>query len=95
MTEYALTKEDYAYCDECDHSEMCRWYPMYGCEFKSRPSAQPEPMTDKEQRIFLAAMAREEKICKEVDDKYREPHQDSLVSVCREITRKVKGALWT
>ena len=30
------------------------------------PSAQPEPLTDKEQRIFLAAMGREEKVCKEV-----------------------------
>ena len=38
-----LTEDDYAYCTECDHVEMCRWYPMYGCEFKSRPSAQPEP----------------------------------------------------
>ena len=37
-----LTEDDYAYCTECDHVEMCRWYPMYGCEFKSRPSAQPE-----------------------------------------------------
>lgn len=37
-----LTEDDYAYCAECDHVEMCRWYPMYGCEFKSRPSAHPE-----------------------------------------------------
>ena len=29
------------------------------------PSAQPEPLTDKEQRIFLAAMGREEKVCKD------------------------------
>jgi len=62
------------------------------------PSAQPEPLTDKEQRIFLAAMGREEKVCKQVDEECRdcrEPYEDSLVSVCREITRKVKGALWT
>jgi len=50
------------------------------------PSAQPEPLTDKEQRIFLAAMRREEKVCKQVD---------GLVRVCHEIKRKVKGALWT
>ena len=37
-----LTEDDYAYCAECDHVEMCRWYPMYGCVFRSRPSAQPE-----------------------------------------------------
>lgn len=55
-----------------------------------------EPLTDTEQRIFLAAMGREEKICREVDDKYpdKEPYEDSLVSVCRSIERKVKKALW-
>ena len=55
-----------------------------------------EPLTDKEQRIFLAAMSREEKVCKEVDEKYpdREPYEDSLVSVCRGIERKVKRTLW-
>ena len=61
------------------------------------PSAQPEPLTDKEQRIFLAAMGREEKVCKQVDDECRncrEPYEDSLVRTCHEITRKVKGALW-
>ncbi len=62
------------------------------------PSAQPEQLTDKEQRIFLAAMGREEKVCKQVDDECRncrEPYEDSLVRTCHEITRKVKGALWT
>ena len=60
------------------------------------PSAQPEPLTNKEQRIFLAAMEREEKVCEEVDRNYvREPYEDSLMSVCKEIRRKVKGALWT
>jgi hypothetical protein len=62
------------------------------------PSAQPEQLTDKEQRIFLAAMGREEKVCKQVDDECRdcrEPYEDSLVKTCHEIIRKVKGALWT
>lgn len=55
-----------------------------------------ETLTDKEQRIFLAAMGRELKVCQEVDRNYtREPYEDSLVRVCREIERKVKGALWT
>lgn len=61
------------------------------------PSAQPEPLTDKEQRIFLAAMGREEKVCKQVDDECRdcrEPYEDSLVRVCHEIIRKVKATLW-
>ena len=59
-------------------------------------SAQTEPLTDKEQRIFLAAMSREEEVCKEVDaDMTREAYEDSLVRTCHEIIRKVKGALWT
>ena len=59
---------------------------------------QPEPLTDKEQRIFLAAMGREEKVCKQVDEERRdcrEAYEDSLVKTCHEIIRKVKGALWT
>ena len=62
------------------------------------PSAQPEQLTDAEQRIFLAAMGREEKVCRQVDEECRdcrEPYEDSLVRICHEITRKVKGALWT
>ena len=60
------------------------------------PSAQPEPLTDTEQRIFLAAMGREKKVCEEVDRNYvQEPYEDSLMCVCREIERKVKGVLWT
>lgn len=59
------------------------------------PSSQPEPLTDKEQRIFLAAMGREEKVCKQVDEECcREPYEDSLVMVCHEIIRKVKATLW-
>jgi len=55
-----------------------------------------EPLTDKEQRIFLAAMERERKVCKEVDDQYtHEPYEVLLTKVCDEIERKVKGALWT
>ena len=60
--------------------------------------SQIAPLTDKEQRIFLAAMAREEKVCAEVDRQLKsaaEPYEDSLVHACNEITRKVKGALWT
>ena len=66
-------------------------------KMRKLPSAQPEQLTDKEKRIFLAAMGREEKVCKQVDDECRdcrEPYEDSLVRTCHEITRKVKGALW-
>jgi hypothetical protein len=61
------------------------------------PSAQPEQLTDAEQRIFLKAIEREEKVCKKVDEECRdcrEPYEDSLVRVCHEIIRKVKAALW-
>ena len=73
-------------------------YPdWYASIIKELPSAQPEQLTDKEQRIFLAAMGREEEVCKQVDEECkdcREPYEDSLVGVCREIIRKVKAALW-
>ena len=63
---------------------------------KELPSAQPEPLTDKEQRIFLAAIERERKVCKEVDDQYiHEPYEVMLTKVCSEIERKVKAALWS
>ena len=61
-------------------------------------NAQIEPLTDKEQRIFLAAMGREKRVCEEVDRNYvNEPYEDSLyedslMKVCNEIERKVKGA---
>lgn len=62
----------------------------------SIPSVSPEPLTDKEQRIFLAAMEREEEVCEAVDSNfYREPYEDSLMHICKEIRRKVKDALWT
>lgn len=55
-----------------------------------------EPLTDKEQRIFLAAMEREREICKEVDNQYtHEPYEILLTKVCSEIERKVKKALWS
>jgi hypothetical protein len=62
------------------------------------PSVQQEPLTDKEQRIFLAAMGREEKVCKQVDNECKyfiPPYELSLEKVCKEITRKVKKTLWT
>lgn len=65
----------------------------------SAPTIDPvkhEPLTDKEKRIFLAAMYKERKVCEEVDKNIcREAYEDSLVWICKEIERKVKGALWT
>lgn len=87
------------YCENgCDIAED-NWCPSCQREqfiklLETLPSAQQEPLTDKEKRIFLAAMDREMKVCEEIDRNYvREPYEDSLVSVCREIKRKVKGAL--
>lgn len=75
---------------------VLKYTQMVSDRIKALPSAQPKPLTDKEQRIFLAAMSREEKVCKKVDaEMTREPYEDSLVRVCREIERKVKCALWT
>lgn len=56
-----------------------------------RDAMQTEPLTDTEQRIFLAAMSREEKVCKEV---CADGEGIDLVAVCRSIERKVKRALW-
>ena len=50
-----------------------------------------EPLTDTEQRIFLAAMGREEKICREV---CADGDGVDLARACCEIKRKVKKALW-
>ena len=94
-----------ALCDrECEYSKQQRSFMCGACRLGSAfdlidelPSAQPEQLTDKEQRIFLAAMGREEKVCKQVDDECRdcrEPYEDSLVRVCHEIIRKVKAELW-
>lgn len=96
----AMTNILWHYPNECyrnlNEYEFAKGLAELG--LKSVPSAQPEPLTDKEQRIFLAAMGREEKVCKQVDDECRdcrEPYEDSLVRTYHEIVRKVKGALWT
>ena len=44
---------------------------MHLCEeeVRNQPSVKLEPLTDTEQRIFLTAMGREEKVCKKnIDD---------------------------
>lgn len=46
--------------------------------------------TDKEHRILLSAMSREEKICKQVDkESNREPYEQSLQAICYSINRKI------
>lgn len=66
-------------------------------KIKSLPSVQLdiEPLTDNEQRIFLSAMAREEEVCKLVDESYDGGEEAvNLMKICSEIKRKVKGALF-
>ena len=99
----AITAIQEAYADTEGGTDKCAVWKNVGLTnalhiMQDLPPAQPEPLTDKEQRIFLAAMGREEDVCKQVDAECRdcrEPYEDSLVSTCHEITRKVKGALWT
>ena len=101
--EVVITAIQNAYCDTEGGEDKCAVWKNVGLTnalhiMQDLPSAQQEPLTDKEQRIFLAAMGREEKVCKQVDEECRdcrEPYEDSLVRTCHEITRKVKGALWT
>ena len=48
-------------------------------------------LTDEEQRIFLVAMSRELKICREEN---HHPGDVDLVAICNNIERKVKNALF-
>lgn len=68
-----------------------------GCE-DSRNNV--ETLTDEEQRIFLAAMGREERVCKNIEDLWVQLSLTSeddvdLMKVCKEVKRKVMKALWT
>lgn len=79
---------------DLDHLQRDDWKEVIQI-VADAPTINIEPLTDKEQRIFLAAMERERKICKEVDDQYvHEPYEVLLTKVCREIERKVKKILW-
>ena len=51
-----------------------------------------ESLTDAEQRLFLAAIDLELKVCEKVDRDC--PGGINLVNACLEIKRKVKKALW-
>ena len=77
------------------------WEPEYAEDkLKALPTVQAEPLTDYEQRIFLAAMGKERAVCKKLTDewdgmKLDVPCQVNLLRLCAEIERKVKAALWT
>lgn len=79
---------------DLDHLQRDDWKEVIQI-VADAPTINIEPLTDKEQRIFLAAMERERKVCKEVDDQYiHEPYEVLLTKVCSEIERKVKRVLW-
>lgn len=62
---------------------------------KERQDYRKGKLTDKEQRIFLAAMHREYEVCKEIDKELvREPYDEPLTSICNSIRYKVKKALF-
>lgn len=59
------------------------------------PLVEIEPLTDSEQRIFLSAMSRKERICKELDsEKVDDSTVKKLVPIVNSIKRKVKKTLW-
>ena len=60
---------------------------------EKQTAKKPEPLTDAEQRIFIEAMWREKSVCMAVDKEFPDA-KVNLTDVCREIVRKVKGALW-
>ena len=40
-------KASEAWCENCDHIEMCKWYPTCGCEFRQiggKPAGRAEPV---------------------------------------------------
>lgn len=89
-----MTNKDAAEIIKVARAEVEWEYPMeYAAAFdRAIEALEVEPLTDTEQRIFLAAMSREEKICKESGadgDGWID-----LVAVCHSIERKVKKALW-
>ena len=63
---------------------------------KALKAVKIEPLTDIEQRIFLAAMSKEEVVAKKIDnDGPKGPDTVSLTNVCMQIIKKVKKSLWT
>lgn len=63
--------------------------------FKELQNYSDGKLTDKERRIFLAAMHREYEICKEIDKELiRNPYDEHLTTICNSIRQKVKKALF-
>lgn len=93
MTDKEMTDKEAIEIIKVARAEVEWEYPMeYAAAFdKAIEALEREPLTDTEQRIFLAAMSKEEKVCKEV---CADGEGVDLVTVCHRIERKVKKALW-
>lgn len=60
------------------------------------PTVHLEPLTKKEQRIFMSAIDREIEVCREFDKNViREAYETPLVDVCKKIKEKVISSLCT
>ena len=85
------------YCLNCMHKKkVCWWYPRKGC----KELLTVEPLTDEEQRLFLTAIDKEKKLCKNIEEIWEQLNLSSnddidLVKACEEIERKVKKTLWS
>lgn len=90
----ALGEEPTVWMDDDDYAFGQR--NQWRCDVTALEAVSPvhiEALTDDEQGIFLAAMAREKKICEKVDAEWSNEN-NNLVRICNAIERKVKAALW-
>lgn len=87
---------DYGYsCDLGAKDFPMPWIRQMEERASDCPLVAIEPLTDSEQRIFLSAMSREERICKELDsEKVDDSTVKKLMPIVYGIERKVKKALW-
>ena len=98
---YIVPRDRPAECRKCPFCDRytydCRLqraqYETFDEQIRGCPLMDIDPLTDPEQRIFLAALGREEKVCEKVDRGH--PEGVSLMALCAAIRRKVRGALWT
>lgn len=74
-------------CDECSFHKG-----LDICLLAYRIAEVYEFLTDKEQRIFLKAMSREQEVCKSVDANTE--GDICLDNICNSIIKKVIRALW-
>ena len=93
----SCTTEGFFGYDHCPLYESCKYRDEYNIDYKPKncPLVEIEPLTDSEQRIFLSAISREEKVCKKLDDeKVKDGQCKLLMPVVHSIERKVKKVLW-